>query len=319
MIDSIPEVRHVQAYANKAGIIKANNEIEGIVLKGMDSDFDPSFMTDYLVSGNPIEIDTSKRSNDIIISKTTADRLMIEIDDRIEVWFIQDPPRVRKLTVKGIYKTGLEEFDKIFAFMDIKHIQRLNDWTENDVGGFEVFLYDINDLDQVEEYVYLDVLGPDLYSQTIRDKHVGIFDWLNLQNANKKIILMLMIIIATINMITALLILILERTNMIGIMKSLGATNWTIRKVFIYYAMYILGVGLILGNTFAIVLLTLQKRTGFISLDEASYYLDQAPVDLNIGPIMLVNILTIVICFLVLLIPSYLITRITPVKAIRFS
>ena len=225
----------------------------------------------------------------------------------------------RRFKVSGVYRTGLEEYDRKFALVDIRQIQRLLGWEESQVSGFEVFIDDIDDLQPINEYIYFEELPADLYAETIREKLPEIFDWLDLQDINEVVILSLMIIVAIINMVTALMILILERTNMIGILKALGTANWGIRKIFLYYAAYIVILGLFWGNLIGIGLCLLQDRFEFITLSEENYYLSTAPIDLNFWPILLLNLGTLAITLFFLIIPSYLVTSISPVKAIRFK
>jgi len=313
-------VHHVQMFANKAGIIKANDQLEGIVLKGIGQDYDWSFMERYLVDGEILSFTDSTESRDILISESTAKRLKLKVGDKFTVHFVDSGSRIQRLfKVKGIYKTGLEEYDKKFAIVDIRRIQQLNGWSENEVSGFEVFIDDIRDLDAFDEYIYYQVLGPNLMSRSIKDVYPGIFNWLNLQDVNERLILALMIIVSIVNMMTALMILILERTNMIGILKSLGSTNLSVRKVFLYHAAYIIGFGLLLGNILGIGFCLMQKHFGFIRLPEESYYVSIAPIEISIPTIIIINIATFLITLLVLLIPSMLVTRIDPVKAIRFK
>ena len=313
-------VHHVQMFANKAGIIKAKDQLEGIILKGIGKDYDWSFMKDYIVDGEILEFSNSTASRDILISESTAKRLKIKVNDKFVIHFVESGDRIqRRFTVKGIYKTGLEEYDKKFAIIDIRRIQQLNGWAEDEVSGFEVFLDDIRDLDVFDEYIYFQVLGPELMSQSIKDVYPGIFNWLNLQDVNERLILILMIIVSIVNMTTALMILILERTNMIGVLKALGSPSASIRRIFLYHAAYIIGVGLLLGNILGIGICLIQKYFGVIQLPEEAYYVSVAPVELNLWTILLLNLGTFLITLLVLTIPSYLVTRIDPVKAIRFK
>ena len=313
-------VRHIQVYALKPGIIKAKEEIEGIILKGVGRDFDWSFMDQYLMEGARLDLLEEELSSGILISQQTADRLRVGVDDRFIVHFVQEGEQLkRRFTVQGIYKTGLEEYDQKFALVDIRQIQRLLNWSADQVSGFEVFIDDLDDLVPLAEYLYFEVLPNDLYAETIREKLPEIFEWLDLQDINEVVILVLMVIVAVINMITALMILILERTNMIGTLKALGDTNWSIRKIFLYYAAYIIVVGLFWGNLIGIGLCVLQDTFEFIRLDEENYYLSVAPIELNWWSILLLNLGTLLITLFFLLIPSYLVTRISPVKAIRFK
>jgi len=311
-------IEHVQAYANKAGIIKSNEQIEGIILKGVAPDFNWQFFREYLVAGEIFQVTDTSAKDQVVISRYTADRLHLEVGDPFLVYFIQDPPRVRKLTISGIYDSGLGEFDKFYALVDIGHIRDLNGWEEDQVGGFEVFIDDVEQLQQRSDDVYK-AIGPDLYAESIQNKIPNIFDWLQLQNTNEVVILVLMVLVASINMISVLLILILERTNMIGILKAFGATNWTIRKVFILNAAYIIGLGLVWGNVLGLGICFIQDYFEVITLPQKSYYVSVAPIYINPLNILLVNAGTLVICTLSIVMPTYLVSRINPIKAIRFS
>ncbi len=313
-------VRHIQVFALKPGIIKANDEIEGIILKGIGADFDWSFLNQYIREGEPLVLSDSAISREILISRQTADRLRVEVGDRFIVYFVQKGEQLRRrFTIKGIYKTGLEEYDQKFALVDIRQLQQLLDWTPEQVSGFEVFLEDLDDLEAMAEFIYFEELPQDLYAETIREKLPEIFEWLDLQDINEVVIISLMLVVAVINMITALLILILERTNMIGTLKALGSTNWTIRAIFLYYAAYIIGLGLLWGNIIGLGFCWLQDRFGFITLDETNYYLSEAPIFINPMTIILLNVGTLALTLVFLIVPSWLVTRIEPVKAIRFK
>ncbi len=318
-IDTVPGIKHIQVYAHKAGIIKTNNEIEGVVLKGISTDFDWSFFKEYLIEGKVFEITDSVKSNDILISHTTANRLQLKAGDGLAIYFVQNPPLVRKFNISGIYKTGLEEYDEKYALIDIKHIQKLNNWEEDQVGGFEVFLDRMEDLPYFSDLLYYEIAGQDLEVQNIKEINPNIFEWLALQDMNEQVILGLMILVAIINMITALLILILERTNMIGILKSLGATDWVIRKIFLYNAAYIVGWGLVIGNLLGLSICWLQLKFGFIKLPEESYYISVAPIDIEPMTVIALNVGTMIVCLFALIWPSFLATSINPIKAIRFK
>ncbi len=313
-------IRHIQVFAIKPGIIQAENVLEGMILKGIGSDFDWSFINKFMVEGRPIRLPEDSLSRDILISRQTADRLQVGVGDRFTVHFVERGSQLKRLFyISGIYKTGLEEYDRSFALVDIRQIQKLLDWTENDVSGFEVFIDNIEDLDIFDEYIYYEKLPTDLSSETIRKKQPEIFEWLELQNINEVVILSLMVVVAIINMVTTLLILILERTNMIGTLKALGSSNWTIQKIFLYYAAYIVILGIFWGNLLGIGLCLLQQEFEFIKLSEENYYLSVAPIDLQFWPIFLINSGTLLITLVFLIIPSYLVTTISPVKAIRFK
>jgi len=314
-------VKNVQTYATKAGIIRTETDFEGIILKGVSQNYDWSFFETYLIDGELLKID-SKTSNQVLISKLTSDRLGLKVGDTFNTFFIKNnpnkAPNVRKFTIFGIYSSGFKEFDENYIIGDIKQIQRLNKWSKDQVGGFEVLLDDFDDLDKKGNEIYASI-GSTLNAQTIGEKYPAIFEWLNLFDTNIIVILGIMILIAGINMITALLVLILERTQMIGILKALGNSNWSIRKIFLYNASYLIVLGLFWGNVIGIGILLIQKHFGVIKLNPETYYVNQAPVYLDAGYIILLNIGTLVLCLLMLLIPSYIVSKISPVKAIKFD
>lgn len=318
-LDTVSGIRHIQVYATKAGIIKTDKEIQGVVLKGIGSDFDWSFFKNKIVEGTHFQLSDTLKSNDILISRHIASKLKLKAGDDLIMYFIQRPPRMRKFKISGIYETGLEEFDKLYVMVDIAHIQKLNDWRKDQVGGFEVLIDNYEDLDKLGNYIYFNIIGPELSSQTIKEIQPQIFDWLELQNMNVQIILFLMVLVAGINMISALLVIILERINMIGILKALGAQNWGIRKIFLYIATYLIGKGLLWGNLIGLTLCIIQQQFGIITLDQKSYYVSVVPINIDLLYILWLNTGTLIICVLFLIIPSYVITRITPVKAIRFN
>lgn len=313
-------ISHIQRFGLKEGILESNSDIEGIILKGVWRDFNWEYMQKFMVDGNPISFPDGEMSRDILISNSTAKRLQLKVGDRLTVNFVNKNQEVsRRLNICGIYKTGLEEYDKRFALVDIRQVQKLLGWSEDEVGGFEVFIDNIDDLDVFRYYLTEEVLPLKLYAESIRYKFPGIFDWLGLQNINEIVILLLMIIVAIINMVTALMILILERTSMIGVLKAMGEQDWNIRKIFIFYAAYIIGLGLVWGNFIGLSLSLLQKKFGFITLSEEDYYMSVAPIALDFWTILMLNLGTMVITLLFLIIPSYLVTTIQPVKALRFK
>jgi lipoprotein-releasing system permease protein len=313
-------VRHTQVFALKPGIIKAKDEIEGIILKGVGEDFDWDFMARYLVEGETLALSDTAMSSDILLSRQTADRLRVGLGDRFIVHFVEKGEQLRRrFTVKGIYKTGLEEYDRKFALVDIRQIQRLMGWSANEVSGVEVFIDDLRDLDILTEHIYYTQLPSHVYAESIREKLPEIFDWLDLQDINEIVMLSLMTIVAIINMITTLMILILERANMIGILKALGADNWSIRKIFLYHAAFIIAAGLFWGNLAGLGMCYLQARFELIRLDEANYYLSVAPIHINVFTVLALNAGTMIIALAFLIIPSYLVTSISPVRAIRFK
>jgi len=308
---NINGIHHIQAVASKAGI----------VYKGVGKDYDWSNLSEYLIQGRVPNV-MSELNNEIIISQYLANRLNLKLGDSFNTFFMKEGenklPNSRRFKIVGIYNSGLQEFDSAYIIGDIRHIQRINKWKPNEVGSFEVFVDDFTTIKEKGEEVY-DETSSILNSQTIVEKFNYIFDWLKLFDFNIIVILIIMIIVSTINMIVALLVLILERTQMIGILKSMGANNWSIRKIFLYNAFYLIIRGLFWGNLIGIGLLLIQKYFGVIKLNPESYYVNVAPVDINILYILLLNIGTIAICLLVLLIPSYIITKISPAKTIRFD
>ncbi len=313
-------IRHIQVYALTPGIIKTKTAIEGIVLKGIGEDFDWTFMKQYLQKGQLLNLTDSIVQPYILISQQTADRLEVDTSDQFIIHFFKNnEPIRRRLKVTGIYKTGLGEFDKSFALIDIRFIQQLMGWEANQVGGFEIFLEDIDDLEVFTEYIYYEEIPSDLTGEDIKHLLPNLFGWLEFQDINEVVILSLMIVVAIINMVTALMILIIERTGMIGILKAVGSTDWSIRKIFLYHAAWIIGLGLLLGNLVGLALCFLEDRFHFITLSEENYYLSYAPIDLNLWTILLLNIGTLLITVSFLIIPTYLVTKIDPVKAIRFN
>lgn len=318
LANKIQNVKHLQSFAYKPTIIKANQQIEGIVLKGVANDFNWTYFKNNLVAGTTLIYSESIMSNEIMLSNYTAKRLNLKIGDKVTIHFMQNPPRVRNMKLSGIYNTGMEEFDKLFALIDIRQIQKLNNWQTNEVAGFEIFINNADSIFETSDDISYNYLPPDMVAQTIMEIRPNIFDWLKLQDMNEMIILILMIAVASINMITCLLIMILERSNMIGILKSLGGNNWVIRKIFIYNALYIVGIGLFWGNIFGVGITVLQQYFKFIKLSEESYYVKYAPVDFSILDVLFINLGTFSVCFLVLLIPSYLVSKISPVKVLRF-
>ena len=324
-IKKIPGISHIQVFATKAGIIKTDEEIQGVVLKGVGSDFDWSYFESNFVDGEIFTVSDSVRTEKVVISKKISDMLRLRIGDSFAMHFVQDPPRMRKFTVSGIYETSLEEFDKIYVFCDIGHIKRLNNWDDDQISGFEIFIDNFDRLDLITEAVQ-DAVGYQILPDedkfkviNIREKYPQIFDWLNFQDLNVIIIITLMLIVAGFNMISGLLILILEKTNMIGILKALGSEDKTIRKVFLYQAAYLIGKGLLWGNLIGVGLAFIQLKTGIISLDPSSYYIKTVPINLNIVHITLLNAGTMAAIIIMLLVPSKLISRISPVKAIKYD
>ena len=312
------EVKHISTFATKAGIIKTNNEILGVVLKGVSSNYDWKFFNNNLIAGKCFNINDSIKTNNVLISENSANSLQLGVGDDLFMYFVQDPPRVRKFQISGIYNTALSDFDKLYVMGDIKHIQSLNSWEKNLIGGVELILNDFNNLDLVTQSIY-EKIPYNLNASSIKEKTPQIFDWLDLQDINVRVILILMLIVGGINMITALLILILERTKMIGILKALGANNWSVRRVFLYSALHLILKGLFWGNSIALGFAFLQNKFSIISLDPNIYYMNTVPVNFDFLTVILLNLGTISVCYLILVIPSVIIAKITPIKAIRFA
>lgn len=324
-IKQIPGIAHVEVFATKAGIIRTDEDIQGVVLKGIGSDFDWSYFKSNMVDGSVFTVTDTGRTDKVIISKKIADMLRLKTGDSFAMLFIQDPPRMRKFTISGIYETSLEEFDKMYVFCDIGHIRKLNGWSDDQVSGFEIFIHDFDKLDEMTAEVR-DAIGYKITEEdtkfkvtNVRIRYPQIFDWLNFQDINVIIIILLMLIVAGFNMISGLLILILEKTNMIGVLKSLGSEDFTIRRVFLYQAAYLIGKGLFWGNFIGIGLAFIQLKTGIVTLDATSYYIKTVPINLQLSHILLLNIGTMLAIIVMLLVPSQLISRITPVKAIKYD
>ena len=324
-LQDIPGIKHIQIFGIKAGIIKTKKEIQGVVLKGIGEDFDWHFFKKNLVDGSIFHVTDSVRTNKVLISKKLSDLLELKTGDSFIMYFVQEPPRLRRFTVSGIYQTSLEDFDKTFILADIKQIQRLNNWRPDQISGFEVTIDHFRDLDKMT-WVVKETVGTSfskdktrLRVENIKDKYPQIFDWLNLQDLNVWIILILMLLVAGFNMISGLLILILERMNMIGILKALGATSWSIRKIFLYQSAWLIVKGLLWGNVIGLGLCFLQKHFSIIPLNPETYYLTTVPVNLDPLIILGLNLGTLLIIVLVLVLPSYLISRISPVKTIRYE
>lgn len=318
-IKSYPEVANLQPFATKPGIINTGEEVEGVVLKGVDKTYQWDYFKSILVSGKVIDFSDSLQSQrQIMISQFTADRLKKKVGDDFLMYFVQQPLRKRKFEIVGIYNLGVEDVDKMYVIGDIELIKKLNKWNEHQVGGYEVRLRDFDSIDKTAEKIYNNI-DMDLKSYSITEYYTTIFQWLSLLDVNTQVLLVLMLVVAAINMISALLIIILERTNMIGILKALGSTNWEIQKIFLNNAAHLIGFGLLLGNILGIGFCVLQYYTHFFTLNQQSYYINFVPIEISILDVALLNIGTLVICLIVLIIPSMLVTKITPVKAIAFK
>ena len=315
-----PDVETVQAFATKNAILKTNESIEGVLFKGIEKNYAFKNLQSFLIEGRWPSFPDSSYSNDVVLSAYTAKQLNLKVNDPILVFFIQSDgsqPRVRKLQVCGIYKTGIEDYDKIIAIGDLRLIQRLNDWKNDEIGGYEIFLKDYKKMDSVNNQIFYQL--PQMWnSRTMREIYPNIFDWLNLQDKTIAIVIIIMIIVAVLNLITCLLILVLERTRMVGVLKAIGAPDSMIQNIFLYNATLITIGGILIGNVIVLLFCWLQNKYGFISLPEETYYISKAVIDIQWWHVVLVDAATLLVCFLVLIIPTLIVKRIQPVKAIQF-
>jgi lipoprotein-releasing system permease protein len=319
-LKNLQEIASVEKYATKSCILKYGTDIESVFLKGLTSTYHFNRLESFLQKGKWIQFLDTGYSNQINISRYTATQLKLDVGDSLIVYFFQPDggKRARKLTVAGIYKVGIEDYDKNFALCDIKLLQRLNDWQPNEIGGYEIFLKDYNKIDTVAKKIDENI-PEQWYSNSIKQIQPQIFDWLSLQGQLKNILLGIMIIIAVINLITCLIILALERTNMTGILKATGATDWDIQKIFLINTSTIAIIGIIAGTIFAIIICIVQNKTGFIQLNEESYYMSKAQADINWWQVLFVDLLTLCVCIVTLIIPTFLIKKVQPVNAITFK
>ncbi len=317
---TIEGIKHIQGVATKFAVIRTETDFEGVVIKGVGADYNWDYFKEFLIQGRLPDY-TQKRNEEILISSYLANRLAFEVGDKFQTSFpesLDRMPRIINYEVVGIYNSGFQELDEKYCIADLRHIQRLNKWEADQIGNFEVFIDDFSELEEKTKQIYKDI--PSLLNATpITQKYYMIFEWIKIFDNNTYSIIAIMILVAGINMITALLVLILERTSMIGILKALGSSNWTIRKVFLYNASYLVGLGLLWGNAIGLSLLFIQKYFKLFPLNPDTYYVSEAPVYINWDYIVLLNIGTFVACLLMLLIPSIIISKISPVKAIRFD
>ena len=313
-------ITHVQPIITKGALIRTETDVEGIIFKGVDASYQWKNLKEFLVEG---KIPTYKEGdiNEVLISQFLANRLKLKVGSSFNTFFMKTQgklPSMRKFKIAGIYNSGFQEFDSSYIIGNIEHLQRINKWQPSQVGAYEIFIDDFSKLDERAEEIYK-TIPPTFNSTSISEKYFSVFEWLKLFDFNILVILIIMIGVATINMVVALLVLILERTQLIGMLKALGANNWSVRKIFLYNAAHLISRGLLWGNGIAILLLVVQKKFEIIKLNPESYYVSSAPVDINLQHILLLNVGTILICVLVLLIPSYLITKISPIKALKFD
>ncbi|SHJ70340.1 lipoprotein-releasing system permease protein [Arenibacter nanhaiticus] len=320
---SVSGINHIQAVASKGGIIRTEDTFEGIIAKGVGKDYNWKVFEEFLVDGVLPDY-TDALNDEVLISRILANRLHLKTGDSFFSFFIKEDqpskmPNQRKFTIVGIYDSGFEEFDSSYIFIDLRHIQRMNKWAENEVGNFEIFLDNFDDIDEKGKEIYGKTLS-DLDTQTIKDKYFRIFEWIGLFDFNIALIIGIMVIVGGINMITALLVLILERTQMIGVLKALGASNWSIRKIFLYNATYLIGIGLLIGNVIGLGVIGIQNKFRLFKFpNPEEYYIDYIPVHTDPWTVLGLNAGVLLLCLLMLLVPSYIITKISPVKAIKFE
>nr|WP_299338884.1 FtsX-like permease family protein [Allomuricauda sp.] len=321
--DTVEGVEHVQAVATKGGIIRTEDTFEGMLAKGVGTDYEWTVFEEYLVDGRLPDY-SGKLNDEVLVSRIMANRLQLGVGDSFFSFFLKesDPSKVpnnRRFEIVGIYDSGFEEFDTTYVFVDIRHIQRMNKWEEDEIGNFEVFLSDFDEMEAKTNEIYGKTISS-LDTQNIKSKYFRIFEWIGLFDFNIALIIGIMIIVGGINMITALLVLILERTQMIGVLKALGSENWSIRKVFLYNAAYLISIGLLWGNALGLGLLFVQHRFRVFKFpNPEEYYIDYIPVYIDVPTVVMLNLGVMLLCLLMLLIPSYIITKISPVKAMKFE
>lgn len=316
---NIPSIRHLQAVALKAGILKNKEEVLGVVLKGVDKNFDQNIFEDNIISGKFPSFPEKGYSNDILISKIIAQKLNLGLNDSIIMFFVQDPPKFRKLHIAGIYNIGMEEFDEKFILGDLNLIRRLNLWPDSLAGAYEIFVNDFRRLEQEAIPEVIEQMDFDMWLETITQSRMDIFDWLGLVGKNVNVLLSLILIVAGFNMVSILLIMIMERVQMIGLLKALGATDWQIQQIFIYKGIHLILRGMGIGNLIGLGFCAFQYYFQVIPLDSENYYMDRVPIAWDWFLILGLNLLTIIIIGLILIIPTLIINRIRPVQALRFD
>ncbi len=314
----LDEIKNIVPFAFKWGLVQTDREVEGVVFKGVGSNFDSISFNQYIKAGRFTKFKEGGYSTEIAISTYIANKLNLSINDKIIMHFFQEPLRVRKLTIVGIYETGMEEFDRQIILGDIGLARRLNDWTPEYAGGYEIYLKDINQLDEIHQKLY-DKYGYDLYVQKTSNKFLQVFEWLSLIDNNVDILLFMVLFVASFNMISIILILILERTPMIGTLKAMGASNGLIRKIFVYNGMQMIVKGMLIGNFFGLGISFLQWKFKLITLDSSNYYMSYVPIEFNIGVVLLLNLLVFGLVSAILIIPTLIVARVEPIKAIKFD
>ncbi len=317
-IEALPGVDYLQTYAYKAGLLKTDEEVHGIILKGLDQQFDTSAFAMHMIEGSFPVFPSEGYSKEIALSKKVSNYLMLGVGDEVVVFFIQEPPRFRKLKISGIYETGLEDFDEKVILGDINLVRRLNNWEGETIGGMEIFLDDPEKMDEAETLVF-EATDSNLYVDKVSDKYLQIFDWLRLLNRNVVIFFSLILFVAAFNMVSILLILIMERTQMIGVLKSLGAANGLIRKIFFFNGLNLIIKGVAWGNLIALTFCFVQYQFKLIPLDPENYYMSHVPIDFDFGAVLLINIFIVLATAVALFIPLAVISRINPIKSVKFD
>lgn len=321
LLKSVKGIEKVECFITKAAIIRTEEDMQGVMVKGVGDDFDTSFFSENLKQGYLPDFSQSKKTNDILVSKKIADLLDINLQDLLRVYFVNNETgqlRGRRFSVSGIYETSVEEFDERFILADIRHLQKINNWAEHQVSGVELYVDDFSQIEAIEDAVYK-IIPYDLDTENIKERYPQIFDWLQLQDINVIVILVLIILVSSVSMISTLLVLIIERTRMIGVLKALGAQNSQIRKIFLIQAAYIIIIGLFIGNVLGLGLAFIQKQFGLVQLNAETYYMSVVPIHIDIVSILALNIGTIILILLFMIFPSWVTSRIEPSKSIRFD
>jgi lipoprotein-releasing system permease protein len=322
LIRQNPHVVSIHPFATKYAILKTKDEMDGVLMKGLDRSYDFDHIRRFLKQGRWLNFNDTTYSREIIISTYTANELKLDLNDKVVIYFIRPDGSLRpdKLSIVGIYKTGIEDYDKTFAIGDLKLIQKLNGWQPNEIGGYEIFLKDYHQMQKVSDDIFYNIekFPSSWDTKTVRDLYPNIFDWLSMQDVTRNVLIGFMVAVAVINLITCLIILVLERIRMVGVLKALGAGNWTVQKIFLQHSTLITIIGIILGAAVGLGLCWLQRSTGFIKLNEEAYYMSEAAVKIVWWQIALICGCTLLVCFLVLMIPSIIVRKVRPVKAIQF-
>jgi lipoprotein-releasing system permease protein len=322
LIRQNPNVVSIHPFATKYAILKTKDEMDGVLMKGLDSSYNFDHIRRFLKQGRWLSFNDTTYSREIIISSYTANELKLNLNDKVAIYFIRPDGSLRpdKLSIVGIYKTGIEDYDKTFAIGDLKLIQRLNGWQATEIGGYEIFLRDYHQMQKISDDIYYNIekFPSSWDTKTTRDLYPNIFDWLGMQDVTRNVLIGFMVAVALINLITCLIILVLERIRMVGVLKALGARNWTVQKIFLQHSTLITIAGIILGAAFGLGLCWLQQSTGFIKLNEEAYYMTEAAVKIVWWQIALICACTLLVCFLVLMVPSIIVRQVRPVKAIQF-